>query len=133
MSIRKRILEWTMTLSQFVFSSQLREDIKIVYLVNYDMELAKMLTSGVDLWLNTPQKPLEASGTSGMKAVHNGIPNFSVLDGWWIEGHIEGITGWSIGSKSSESGNDERDAQEIHEKLENVIFQMYYTQGRDGL
>ncbi len=85
-----------------------------------------MLISGVDLWLNTPQKPLEASGTSGMKAVHNGIPNFSVLDGWWIEGHIEGITGWSIGSKSIETGNDDRDAQEIYDKLENIILPMYY-------
>ena len=110
----------------FAVSNQLREDVKIAYLVNYDMEIAKMLTSGVDLWLNTPQKPLEASGTSGMKAVHNGIPNFSVLDGWWIEGHIEGITGWSIGSKSSEPGNDEKDAQEIYDKLEKIILPMYY-------
>ena len=84
-----------------------------------------MLISGVDLWLNTPQKPSEASGTSGMKAVHNGIPNFSVLDGWWIEGHIEGITGWSIASKSSKPGNDEKDAQEIYDKLENIILPMY--------
>ncbi len=110
----------------FGVSNQLREDFKIAYLVNYDMEIAKMLTSGVDLWLNTPQKPLEASGTSGMKAVHNGIPNLSVLDGWWIEGHIEGITGWSIGSKSSEPGNDEKDAQEIYDKLEKIILPIYY-------
>jgi starch phosphorylase len=110
----------------FAVSNQLKDDVKIVYLANYDMELAKMLTAGVDLWLNTPQRPLEASGTSGMKAVHNGIPNFSVLDGWWIEGHIEGITGWSIGSKSFESGNDEKDAQEIYDKLENIILPMYY-------
>ena len=110
----------------FAVSDQLRADVKIVYLVNYDMEVAKMLVSGVDLWLNTPQKPLEASGTSGMKAVHNGIPNFSVLDGWWIEGHIERITGWSIGSKSAEPASDDRDAQEIYDKLENVILPMYY-------
>ncbi len=110
----------------FAVSNQLREDVKITYLVNYDMEIGKMLTSGVDLWLNTPQKPLEASGTSGMKAVHNGIPNFSVLDGWWIEGHIEGITGWSIGSKTSEPGNDEKDAKEIYDKLEKIILPMYY-------
>lgn len=107
-------------------SKQLKDDIKIVYLANYDMEIGKMLISGVDLWLNTPQRPLEASGTSGMKAVHNGIPNLSVLDGWWIEGHIEGITGWSIGSKSSEPGNDEKDAQEIYDKLEKIILPMYY-------
>ena len=110
----------------FTISNQLREDIKIAYLVNYDMEIAKMLVSGVDLWLNTPQKPLEASGTSGMKAVHNGIPNLSVLDGWWIEGHVEGITGWSIGSKSAEPGSDDRDAHEIYDKLENIILPMYY-------
>jgi len=110
----------------FAVSNQLRESVNIVYLVNYDMEIGKMLISGVDLWLNTPQKPLEASGTSGMKAVHNGIPNFSVLDGWWIEGHIEGVTGWSIGSKLSESGDDQRDAQEIYDKLENIILPMYY-------
>ena len=110
----------------FSVSNQLREDIKLLYLVNYDMEIAKMLISGVDLWLNTPQRPLEASGTSGMKAVHNGVPNFSVLDGWWIEGHIEGITGWSIGSKSTEPGSDDRDAQEIYDKLEKIILPMYY-------
>ncbi|NWF92857.1 MAG: alpha-glucan family phosphorylase [Syntrophaceae bacterium] len=109
-------------------SNQLKDDIKIVYLPNYDMEIAKLLISGVDLWLNTPQKPLEASGTSGMKAVHNGIPNFSVLDGWWIEGHIEGVTGWSIGSKSPEPGSDYKDAQEIYDKLENIILPMYYKE-----
>ncbi len=109
----------------FGVSSQLKDDVKMVYLVNYDVEIAKMLTSGVDVWLNTPQTSMEASGTSGMKAVHNGIPNFSVLDGWWIEGHIEGITGWSIGSKSAES-DDWREAQEIYDKFENVILPMYY-------
>ncbi len=112
----------------FGFSHELRDNIKIVYLVNYDMELAKLLTSGVDLWLNTPQKPMEASGTSGMKAAHNGIPNLSVLDGWWIEGHIEGITGWSIGSESFEPENDDRNALEIYEKLENIILPMYYKE-----
>jgi len=110
----------------FGVSNQIKDDVKMVYLVNYDMEIARMLTSGVDLWLNTPQRPLEASGTSGMKAVHNGIPNFGVLDGWWIEGHIEGITGWSIGSKEPES--DDRDAQEIYCKLENIILPMYYKE-----
>ncbi len=112
----------------FGFSHELRDNIKIVYLVNYDMELAKLLTSGVDLWLNTPQKPMEASGTSGMKAAHNGIPNLSVLDGWWIEGHIEGITGWSIGSESFEPENDDRNALGIYEKLENIILPMYYKE-----
>lgn len=110
----------------FAASNQLRDDVKIAYLGNYDMEVARRLISGVDLWLNTPQRPLEASGTSGMKAVHNGIPNFSVLDGWWIEGHIEGVTGWSIGSK--EPGNDDQDAHEIYYKLENIILPMYYKE-----
>jgi len=109
----------------FAVSNQLRDDVRIVYLANYDMEVAKMLISGVDLWLNTPQRPMEASGTSGMKAVHNGIPNLSVLDGWWIEGHIEGVTGWSIGSKSSETGDD---AKEVYNKLENIILPMYYRE-----
>ncbi len=76
-------------------AESLKGKVTIAYLVNYDMDLAKLLTSGVDLWLNTPQPPLEASGTSGMKAAVNGVPSLSVLDGWWIEGLIEGVTGWS--------------------------------------
>jgi starch phosphorylase len=112
----------------FAVSKLLKDEVEIVYLPNYDMEMAKLLTSGVDLWLNTPQRPMEASGTSGMKAVHNGIPNFSVLDGWWIEGHIEGITGWSIGPKLGESPSNQRDADEIYEKLENMILPMYYKE-----
>ncbi|MEW6297039.1 MAG: alpha-glucan family phosphorylase, partial [Thermodesulfobacteriota bacterium] len=71
----------------------LKRDVKIVYLENYDMDLTKLMSAGVDVWLNTPQPPLEASGTSGMKAALNGVPSFSVLDGWWIEGCIEGVTG----------------------------------------
>ncbi|OGP77049.1 MAG: alpha-glucan phosphorylase [Deltaproteobacteria bacterium RBG_16_49_23] len=110
----------------FAITNELKGDVKTVYLVNYDMEIARVLVSGVDLWLKTPQRPLEASGTSGMKAVHNGIPNLSVLDGWWIEGHIEGVTGWSIGSK--EPGNDDQDAHEIYHKLENIILPMYYKE-----
>jgi len=108
-------------------SNQLREDIKISYLANYDIEIARKLTSGVDLWLSTPQRPMEASGTSGMKAAHNGIPSLSILDGWWLEGHIEGMTGWSIGSTSAEP-DDRQDAQEIYEKLEKVILPMYYKE-----
>lgn len=75
----------------------LRGRIKVVYLANYDMTLAQLLCAGADVWLNTPLPPLEASGTSGMKAAINGVPSLSILDGWWIEGHIEGVTGWSIG------------------------------------
>jgi starch phosphorylase len=112
----------------FAVSNQLKEDIKISYLANYDMEIARKLTSGVDLWLNTPQRPMEASGTSGMKAAHNGIPSLSVLDGWWLEGHIEGVTGWSIGPKSPEQVDDHGDALEIYDKLENIILPMYYKE-----
>ncbi|MBI4965476.1 MAG: alpha-glucan family phosphorylase [Desulfomonile tiedjei] len=110
----------------FQAAQALKDGIKIAYLVNYDMDLAKLLTAGVDLWLNTPQKPLEASGTSGMKAAHNGIPSLSVLDGWWIEGHVEGVTGWSVGSRSVESDGHTSEAQEIYDKLEKVILPMYY-------
>lgn len=95
---------------------------------NYDMDVAKMLISGVDLWLNTPRRPMEASGTSGMKAVHNGIPNLSVLDGWWVEGHIEGFTGWAIGSKSVEPESGDGEAREIYDKLEQIILPMYYKE-----
>jgi len=107
-------------------SHRLKDQIKIVYLQNYDMDLAKMLISGVDLWLNTPQKPKEASGTSGMKAAHNGIPSLSILDGWWIEGCIEGLTGWSIGVAHEEKGIDERNADSLYEKLGKTIVPMFY-------
>ena len=112
----------------FQISNVLKNDIKVVFLSNYDMDVAKMLISGVDLWLNTPLRPMEASGTSGMKAVHNGIPNLSVLDGWWVEGHIEGITGWAIGSKSVEPENADGEAREIYDKLEQIILPMYYKE-----
>ena len=111
----------------FAISQTLKNQIKIVYLDNYEIELAKMLISGVDLWLNTPQKPQEASGTSGMKAAHNGIPSFSILDGWWIEGCIEGLTGWSIGSPHDTEGSDQDHAHSLYGKLENVIIPMFYT------
>ena len=114
----------------FHFARQLKDQIPIAYLENYDMELGKLLTSGVDLWLNTPLRPLEASGTSGMKAAHNGVPSFSTLDGWWIEGHIEGVTGWSIGpsshGSSSRETTDAKDAQELYQKLRTVIAPMFY-------
>lgn len=109
--------------------NRLKDKIKIVYLENYDINLAKLLTSGVDLWLNTPQRPNEASGTSGMKAVHNGVPNFSVLDGWWIEGHIEGVTGWSIGPKTTGDGDlDRDDVEDLYTKLEKIIVPMFYQE-----
>lgn len=111
---------------------ELRDEVKIVYLENYDMEIAKKLISGVDIWLNTPQKPLEASGTSGMKAAHNGVINFSVPDGWWIEGCIEGVTGWFIGNRPEEILSEEetcqRELQDIYDKLERIILPMFYEQ-----
>jgi len=102
----------------------LKGNIKIVYLENYDLRLAKMITSGVDIWLNTPQVPYEASGTSGMKAALNGIPSLSVLDGWWHEGHIEGLTGWAIGS--NERINEVGDAAALYEKLEKTVVPIFY-------
>jgi starch phosphorylase len=108
-------------------AKQLHPHIRIVYLDNYDLALAQLLTAGVDLWLNTPQRPLEASGTSGMKAAHNGVPSFSVLDGWWIEGHIEGVTGWSIGPGPAEPAVDSiHEAREFYHKLEATIMPLYY-------
>jgi starch phosphorylase len=76
----------------------LKDGLAIVFLQNYDLTLAKLITAG-DLWLNTPQPPLEASGASGMKAALNGVPSLSVVDGWWMEGLIEGVTGWAIGDE----------------------------------
>jgi starch phosphorylase len=111
-------------------SKQLRDRVKIVYLKNYNLEVAYRLIPGVDLWLNNPVRPLEASGTSGMKAALNGVPNFSVLDGWWIEGHIEGVTGWSIGPPPTETSasenHSEADAADLYYKLEKVIIPTYY-------
>ncbi len=112
----------------FEAASALKKDIPVVYLEEYDMNLAKYLCSGVDLWLNTPQKPQEASGTSGMKAALNGVPTFSVLDGWWIEGHVEGVTGWSIGDGWQTETNTEREATSLYDKLEHVIVPLYYEQ-----
>lgn len=112
-------------------SASLKKDVKVAYLQNYNMRLGKMVTSGVDLWLNTPQPPLEASGTSGMKAALNGVPSLSVLDGWWIEGHIEGVTGWAIGKKIQDTEDTEdhtKDAFSLYEKLERVIIPMFYRE-----
>lgn len=104
--------------------------LKIVYLPNYNMDVASRLIPGVDVWLNNPLRPLEASGTSGMKAALNGVPNFSVLDGWWIEGHIENVTGWSIGPPPTEVSTDvsssDEDVKDLYKKLEEVIIPLYY-------
>jgi glycogen phosphorylase len=101
--------------------------IKVVYLEEYNMELAKSVCSGVDIWLNTPQKPIEASGTSGMKAALNGVPSFSILDGWWVEGHVEGVTGWSIGEHWELESRPEIEIASLYNKLEFVIMPLYYS------
>ncbi len=114
----------------FQMRERLKDRVKIVFLANYNMDIALNLISGVDVWLNTPLRPLEASGTSGMKACHNGVPNFSVLDGWWIEGHIEGITGWSIGPSADAPADPSKDADDLYHKLENVLIPTYYNDRR---
>jgi starch phosphorylase len=104
----------------------LRDEISVVYLEEHDMGLAKLLCAGVDLWLNNPQKPLEASGTSGMKAALNGVPSLSVLDGWWPEGWIEGVTGWSIGEGLDEDDDPSREVMSLYSKLSYVILPLFY-------
>ncbi|MEQ6341067.1 MAG: alpha-glucan family phosphorylase [Gammaproteobacteria bacterium] len=102
----------------------LADVIRIAYLPNYDMEVALSMVSGADVWLNTPLRPLEASGTSGMKAAFNGVPSLSVMDGWWVEGCIEGVTGWAIGD-STELANG-NDADSLYNKLLQVVLPLYY-------
>ena len=103
----------------------LKGQIACAFLPNYDMALARMLVGGVDIWLNTPQPPMEASGTSGMKAALNGALNLSVLDGWWIEACVEGVTGWSIGQEEDASQSD-RHAALLYDKLEQVVLPLFY-------
>lgn len=108
----------------------LRGKIPVVYLPNYDMTLARLICAGSDVWLNTPLPPMEASGTSGMKAAINGVPSLSVLDGWWIEGHVEDVTGWSIGDREAgKEPNQDPDAShatELYQKLEGKILPCFY-------
>ncbi len=107
---------------------------KIIFLENYDMRLAKRLVSGVDIWLNTPTRPLEASGTSGEKAQMNGVLNFSVLDGWWLEGYVEGA-GWALTDKrtyENQAHQDQLDAATIYQMLETEIIPMYYAKNSKG-
>lgn len=106
--------------------NELLPEIKLILLPNYSMNDAQMLVSGVDLWLNTPQPPMEASGTSGMKAAANAVPSLSILDGWWIEGCVEGVTGWAIG-QLDEQADDATDAASLYEKLQDQILPMYYN------
>ncbi len=115
----------------FAAKKALKKAVTIVFLDEYNMEVGGKITAGVDLWLNTPQFPLEASGTSGMKAALNGVPSLSILDGWWVEGCIEGVTGWSIGESRLSAGtqtavDNNADVQSLYQKLENVILPMFY-------
>jgi glycogen phosphorylase len=109
----------------FECATELGDRVKVVYLEEYDMSLGYLLCSGVDVWLNTPLKPLEASGTSGMKAALNGVPSFSVLDGWWIEGHVEAVTGWAIGDEGPVSRHDEEVAS-LYDQLELEVIPLFY-------
>lgn len=110
----------------FQVAADLKDSLAIVYLEEYDMALAGLVVAGVDLWLNNPLKPLEASGTSGMKAALNGVPSLSVLDGWWLEGWIEGVTGWAIGDDSEEPGDPAAELEDLYGKLERVVLPMFY-------
>ncbi len=109
-------------------------EVRIVYLPNYDLQLASLIVAGVDVWVNTPLPPLEASGTSGMKAALNGVPSLSILDGWWLEGCIEGVTGWSVGERPAAEHDPARNARDIaalYVRLEEVVMPSFYGD-RDG-
>jgi starch phosphorylase len=110
----------------FAASAQLGNTVPVVYMENYDMALARHICAGVDLWLNTPLRPQEASGTSGMKAALNGVPSLSVLDGWWIEGHVEGVTGWAIGDGQGDSEDHSGETNSLYDKLEHIILPLFY-------
>lgn len=113
----------------FEAAAALADDVRVVYLENYDIVLGKLICAGVDVWLNTPLRPQEASGTSGMKAALNGVPSLSVLDGWWIEGHVEGVTGWSIEAPGGVGENDSAaEALSLYQKLQHVILPLFYKE-----
>ncbi|MCL4496681.1 MAG: alpha-glucan family phosphorylase [Deltaproteobacteria bacterium] len=121
--------------SQYIASKT--KKIKIAFLENYNIHKANIILAGVDLWLNNPVRPLEASGTSGMKASLNGVPNFSVLDGWWLEACMEGINGWGIGPRPAWTdlsySDDVQDLNDIYGKLEFNILDLYYKNFSDYL
>ncbi|MCJ7761247.1 alpha-glucan family phosphorylase, partial [Candidatus Bathyarchaeota archaeon] len=116
---------------------ELKGELNVVYLPDYDMDMGAKLTSGVDVWLNTPLPPYEASGTIGMKAAHNGVLNFSVLDGWWVEGNIEGQTGWSIGPRPdahvTEIDRRGYEIKDLYNKLEYLIIPTFYDRRDDWI
>ena len=102
---------------------------RVVFLPNYDLALGRLLTRGCDVWLNTPRRPLEACGTSGMKAAMNGVLNLSILDGWWVEGCEHGVNGWRIGDGADFAGDaqaDAADAAALHDLLERQVLPRYY-------
>tara|TARA_Y100001970_G_scaffold292704_1_gene435325 strand:+ start:4612 stop:6264 length:1653 start_codon:yes stop_codon:yes gene_type:complete len=109
----------------FLNAHKLEGKIKVIYLDNYNMWLGKLITSGVDVWLNTPLRPNEASGTSGMKAALNGVPNLSILDGWWEEGCKDNINGWAIGNDSN--SDDINDANQLYDILKNKVIPTFYN------
>ena len=123
----------------FDMAERLSPALEVVFLPGYDMALARLLCAGADVWLNTPRRPHEASGTSGMKAALNGVPSVSILDGWWIEGHVEGVTGWAVGRAAAddedggvahdvedERRNDEADADDLYRSLGGAVLPLYY-------
>lgn len=114
----------------FKAGGALDDVVPVVYLEDYDMSVGMLMCSGVDLWLNTPVRTLEASGTSGMKAALNGVPSLSVLDGWWIEGHVEDVTGWSIGDGWRSRTTLEDEIFSLYDKLERLIVPTYYRDPR---
>ncbi len=115
----KRLIEKLHT-----YIRELADQIPMAYLPDYDLNMARLLVAGVDVWLNTPLRPFEASGTSGMKAAFNGVPHLSVLDGWWVEGCIEGVTGWAVGNSADTDSTG--DAASLYDKLETAILPRYY-------
>ena len=101
---------------------------------NYSPKVSRLLVSGSDLWLNTPMRPLEASGTSGMKAILNGLPHFSVLDGWWIEGFAQNPdSGWTVGPQNSDTNDDTADAADLYTKLESEVLPLYYNRRQEWI
>ncbi|MCS5641000.1 MAG: glycogen/starch/alpha-glucan phosphorylase, partial [Candidatus Marinimicrobia bacterium] len=119
----KKIIRQIVSQSNIFFG-----DVKIIYLENYNMWLGKLITSGVDVWLNTPLRPNEASGTSGMKAALNGIPNLSIKDGWWAEACQHGVNGWGIGSAKDPS--DKSDVESLYNILEKEVIPSYKDRGK---
>jgi len=119
----------------FSLMDAVRDSIRVCYIEDYNIEVAKVLIPGVDVWLNTPQRPKEASGTSGMKAAINGVPHFSILDGWWLEGHIEDRTGWSIGPhpKHKDENDNDEDSKDLYAKLETNILPRFYDRRNEWI